>query len=212
MEIFDINKIKDYTEEDLKIFQSIEEKNIESTEELFKNYLKVPFKDDKKTQQLLDKISYHKSYRDIIKSELRKREQESYYIDQFNWSTILTNVKLDPNLWYSNNPTWSHSCINQLADITKNNIHQKMITVTYYDEYEKQSIRINVLDDVFKSELGNYYLISNNENIPLSNVIDIEKNSNLYKWYQVMYQKFNRTQKLNRIDNNDDSENNNINN
>lgn len=199
MEIFDKNKIAEYTDEDLEIFQNIEEKNIESTEELFKNYLRVPFKDDKKIQQLLDKISSHKSYRNIIKSELRKREQESSYIEQFNWSTILnSNVKLDPYVWYSNmnnNPSY----INQLSSNIKNNIYQKMITVTYYDEYEKQSIQIDVLDDVFKSELGNYYLISNNGNIPLNNVIDIEKDSNLYKWYQGMYQKFNREQKLNRI-------------
>jgi hypothetical protein len=209
MEIFDINKIKDYTEEDLKIFQSIEEKNIESTEELFKNYLKVPFKDDKKTQQLLDKISSHKSYRDIIKSELRKREQESSYIDQFDWSNILNSNGIWSQSASNGNVTW-------YQNITKNNIHQKMITVTYYDEYEKQSFQIEVIDDVFKSELGNYYLSSlSNGNISLNNVIDIEENSNLYKWYQGMYQKFNRTQKLNRIDNddnddNDDSENNNI--
>jgi len=89
MENFDIDKIKDYTEEDLKIFQSIEEKNIESTEELFKNYLKVPFKDDKKTQQLLDKISSHKNYKDMIKKELREREQKFDQKSDYNWSTLI---------------------------------------------------------------------------------------------------------------------------
>jgi hypothetical protein len=206
MENFDIDKIKDYTEEDLKIFQSIEEKNIESTEELFKNYLKVPFKDDKKTQQLLDKISSHKSYKDMIKKELREREQKKS--SEYIWTDIF-NIKLDPKLynntlWYNNTPSWSQNYINQLSNIsniTKNNIHQKMITVTYYDDCEKQSIQIEVLDDVFKSELGNYYLTSNDGNIPLNNVIGIEEDSKLYKWYQEMCKKFNREQKLNRINN-----------
>lgn len=201
MENFDIDKIKDYTEEDLKIFQSIEEKNIESTEELFKNYLKVPFKDDKKTQQLLDKISSHKNYKDMIKKELREREQKFDQKSDYNWSTLIDHSGFS---WIQNPSTIQNFYQQQISGypVYKTNIHQKIITVTYYDECEKQSFQIEVIDDVFKSELGNYYLSSlSNGNISLNNVIDIEENSNLYKWYQEMCKKFNREQKLNRINN-----------
>ena len=199
MENFDIDKIKDYTEEDLKIFESIEEKNIESTEELFKNYLKVPFKDDKKSQQLLDKIRSHKDYKEMIKKELSKREliKREQKSSEYDWSTIL-EAKMNPNVWAH---SWHsiNSSINQCNSINK--FHQKTVLIRYYDEYEKQTIKIEVIDDVFKSELGNYYLSSNDGNIPLNNVIDIEKDSKLYKWYQEMYHNFNRERKLKRINN-----------
>ena len=72
------------------------------------------------------------------------------------------------------------------------------------DNLDDQTVK--VCDDVFKSKLGNLYLITkNNEILYLSKVINIEEktdndnDSKLYKWYELENKNYLRKQKIKKI-------------
>ena len=65
----------------------------------------------------------------------------------------------------------------------------------------KSSFTTIIIDDVFQSVLGEYYVIdTNSKYIPISIIIEFEDHeSKIYKWYDKMCLNFNREKKINRI-------------
>ena len=73
------------------------------------------------------------------------------------------------------------------------------IEVTFVDEKNDLN-SVVVVDDVFESVLGNYYLIYvNGVHLPLNRVITIEEDSKVGRWYKSMCKNFEREVKLKRV-------------
>jgi hypothetical protein len=183
MEKYDDDKLVGMSTEDLNILKCNEQAYLDSGEILLTNYLKIPFKDNKKVEQILSTINIHKQNIKKINEYLSRDKI-------YDWTSGLTSYAMGSSMGMG-------YCQSPINDIW---IKQSFITITYYDDQENAC---EVADDVFKSELNNYYLIRRNGlRIPLNLVIEIEKGSKLYDWYEKMSKNFIREKKINRI--NDD--------
>ena len=195
---YDKEKEDEYTIEDYEIFKADHIAQKESGEALLETMLKVPFKSQKKVDDLLNKIDEHKvlisHFSDKI-YRLKAKEDSSILIGH-TWISGTSNA-----VWYgTGNISIGYSSPFGKIETTE---------IKYVDN-ENQIKTVEVMDDVFQSVLGNYYLTYiDGFRIPLTRVIYIDEESSVGKWFATMCKNFERGSKLERIlkdeDNQEDS-------
>jgi len=204
---YDKEKEDEYTIEDYEIFKADHIAQKESGEALLEAMLKVPFKNQKKVDDLLSKIDDHKvlisHFRDKIYK--LKAKEESFFVGH-TWISGSSNV-----VWSGtgNISVGYNSIINQQGISLPLDGKIETTEIKYVDN-ENQIKTVEVMDDVFQSVLGNYYLTYiDGYKIPLTRVIYIDEESSVGKWFATMCKNFERGSKLERIlkdeDNQEDS-------
>ena len=188
MENFDINKIDDYDKDELELFLSKERAYQSSGEVLLEATLKMPFKNKEKVDKILNKIDSHKSNIISINERISKLEVDK---QNHTWISGYSNG-IGTIIWGTANNYNSYG-------VSSPTIVVDLIHVKYIDN-NNDIITIKVLDDVFESILGNYYLVmEEGVHVPLKRVIEIDEESNVGKWYSVMCKNFDRESKLKRV-------------
>jgi len=170
--------------EDLEILKSSEQAYLDSGEVLLEACLKLPFKNKEKVDSLIEKIAIHKNNVTRIGRVIYDKKTPLYNDGVAVWG----HSTLTSGSW---NVVAGHGyCQSSNINIIK-------------VKYMKDSTDIKdymVIDDIFKSELGNYYLMMpDGTPLDLNRIIEIDEDSNVGKWYGEMCQKFVREAKLKRI-------------
>jgi hypothetical protein len=205
MEEFDKEKLDEYSIEDLELYKSGYKAKQESGEVLLEAILKTPFKKPEKVKSIMNKISQNKGMVTYLSNAIRQKEQEKN-TDNTNhgltgglvWTTGGTAV------WSTNSGTIAYSNAGPIGYSFNTKLEKTM--VKYVDEYNEVK-DVEVVDDIFQSVLGNYYLIyMDGVHLPLNRVIEFEEESNVGRWYERMRKNFERGSKLERILKDDDNE------
>jgi len=176
------NDVKDLTLEELEDLKTKENLYLESGETLLEALLNVSFKSKDKVESIMSKISLHRRNIRVINSRIEEIEISKQGAD---WSTTGIGTHFIYNS--ATSPIWSQP-----------HLKYETTEIEYVDASNNMQKTI-VMDDVFHSVLGNYYLSTGNSNIPLNRVISIDESSNVGKWYSRMQKNFERETKLNRI-------------
>ena len=166
--------LKSLSESDLEELRLKEEHEKEVGSNLLDAMLGIPFKNKEKFDTVRTKISIHK--------------------------TNLSKIENIQNPHFGNEVMLGFSGHNDIGFHTLQ-LHRPNTTYVSYMVDVNDWSNIEVIDDVFKSELGNYYFITlSGQYIPLTNVVEIEDHdSKIFKWYSMMAKNFERETKLNRV-------------
>ena len=175
----------DYSKEELDSLILKEDAYIQNGEALIEAMLNSPFKNKEKFNLLKEKISIHQQNKSLIK----KRIEE--LTPPINFSTTLYGNFLVGSTcsasWATSNNYWRPH-----IKIEETNIK--------YANNTNEIVDGKVLDDIFQSVLGEYYMMDITGNIvPLKRIIDIDINSKTGKWYETMCKNFERSEKLKRV-------------
>lgn len=189
MRKFDIDKLDEYDIDELNYFKSEYETKIQSGEALINSLLNAPFKKEK-INDILDKLDNNKTVLFKIKTKIILKK-EINDLNDYSQNIITSNIHVLPqttgNLSYLTN-----------SNITLD-INLKSTSVSYLDN-SNNIMRFEVIDDIFQSILGNYYLVGlSGLHLPLTHVISAEKDSKIDKWFNMMSKKIERKEKLKRI-------------
>jgi len=192
--IYDITKIDDYTEDELESFKSKEESKQESGEVLLDALLKTPFKSKEKVDKILEQIGQHKLNILLIGGKISEQTNTNWSFGYAGGGVIVTGSTTTTTTTNgTNGTTW-----NTALAWANNSPNEENIQVEYIDLSNNVNT-IYVIDDVIQSVFGEYYLISQQQHIPLKRVISIDENSNVGKWYSTMCKNFEREIKLKRV-------------
>lgn len=163
--------IENLTQEELKNLRIEQLQYLENGQVLLNALLKMPFKKPEKVEALVDNIKLYNHNIYLIDEEINKNEIINY---EFISGDIFSNTH---NIGYS-----------------------EITIISILDGYNN-NFPIKIIDDVFQSVLGEYYVIDiNSRYIPISKIVGFEdQDSKIYKWYDKMCLNFNREKKLNRI-------------
>lgn len=168
---FDKSKINEYDKEQLEVLKSKEKSYQESGEVLLESMLKLPFKNKNKLDELLLKITNHKKNISLILDKIDELENKN-----------------------------NHNFLVCGFDISQQRKNYIETVVVNYMNSDNEVENINVIDDVFQSVLGNYYLVDvNGFHLSLNRVIGIDEESSVGRWYNSMCKDFERGSKLKRI-------------
>jgi len=204
---FEISKLKlNLSDNELKIKNDeIENINnqIRNINDKIKSFGEYDFIDCSDIDNLRDSIVEHKNKINDIKEYI-----ENGYYGEFEGINIKSFFS-SPNIFSSSGLIWN---------TTIGGMHNNHVFGSYNDSIKKTYVAvtilkndlsedtINVYDDIFKSELGNYYLQTlNNDIVYLKKVIAIDddnsndEKSKLHKWYYTTIEKYIRTQKLKKL-------------
>lgn len=187
----------DLTLEELEDLKTNEKVYLESGEALLEALLNIPFKSKDKVESIMSKISQHRHNIRVINSRIDEIEiSKSGPV----WcSTGQIFIGNGANLTYSNvsSPIWTTT--------TGSHFKYETTDIEYIDSSNNKQ-KITIVDDVFQSVLGNYYLTNGSSNVPLNRVVQIDSESNVGKWYDRMCKNFDRENKLNRIVKDEDND------
>ena len=206
-------ELKKYTKDDvidleldeLEILKKREEAFMQSGESLLDAIMNTPFKNKKKVDEIFEKIKFHKDNLSVIKFKINELKYTP--IDYSNCNIHYHTITGISSITMNSNWTSTPSYISY-SPPQSSNIFLKYIDVGYVNE-QNDVCNISVVDDIFQSVLGNYYLTTNTGQIlSLNRVVEIDEDSTLAKWYENMRRNFEREVKLNRIvkDDNDEKE------
>jgi hypothetical protein len=155
--------------------------------------MKTPFKSKEKVEQIRKKIEYHRLKISFFNRKIKELEKNDSEYDGF-----LNSIGQPLGC--------SSITINYPSGITYNKFSQIWSTDTMnttsikYLNEDMEELGAEVIDDIFQSVLGNYYLITNgSQHIFLNRVIDFDDESNIGKWYNSMSKNFERGKKLERV-------------
>ena len=201
----DKNNIKDYTKEELDSFKIKEQLLIENGETSLEALLNVPFKNKEKVHDLLDKVNIHtQNIKDIENriTELSYKTDEPINDWYGGWSLSGSSNVLSGSGYVST--LNGGSTYNNYIYNSRPQMSVKLITVNYISDNNVICISDDIIDDVFQSVLGEYYLhYVNGSLLPLNRVIEIEPDSNVGIWFEKMCKNFERESKLKRVIKND---------
>ncbi len=204
--------LNDLSIDELEIIKSKEKEYIKSGDVLLEAMLNLPFKNREKVESLLKKISVHKSNITIIDTAILHLTNSqlvqngiisgSIWIGQGHNGSNINLSGTNSYLWggtssiYINGGT---SSINGYSSYSSIDYMLKKTNICYLD-LNNCKVTVEVIDDIFHSVLGNYYLNTiTGSIISLNRVIEIDEDSTLGKWYQKMCKNFEREVKLNRV-------------
>jgi len=164
--------IENLTQEDLKNLRIEQLHYLENGQVLLNALLKIPFKKPEKVEALVDNIKLYNYNIYLIDEEINK--------NTFNVSGLYISSKTVSNKF--------------------NIVYSEITIISILDGYNN-NFTIKIIDDVFQSVLGEYYVIDiDSRYIPISKIVGFEdQDSKIYKWYDKMCLNFNREKKLNRI-------------
>jgi Txe/YoeB family toxin of Txe-Axe toxin-antitoxin module len=184
--------LKSNSKEELEAIQQREQALLNNGEVLLEAMLNVPFKNKEKFDKLKESIQVHNSNINLIKKTIEEINKPKTR----DWSFLSSGSILCSNTVLSN---WMTST----PSFTK----MELTKIKYADNYNDIQ-EGEVLDDIFQSILGDYYMQSPSGSIiPLKRIIEIDLSSRTGKWYETMCKNFERETKLKRIVN-DESETN----
>jgi len=149
-------------------------------------------------------------YRDTIDNSKTKIEELEEYLKNGYYGEFESN-KLQSNSFFNNGIVsggliWTSNSNYQYSNYYFDSyLDKQYVKVTFLDK-KLNDETVNVYDDIFKSELGNYYLQTTDNNILyLKNVIKIseynndDEDSKLHKWYYEKISSHIRSQKLKKL-------------
>lgn len=175
--------LKSNSKEELEAIQQQEQALLNNGQVLLEAMLNVPFKNKEKFDKLKESIKVHNSNITLIKKTIEEINKPKTN----DWSFLSSGSILCSNTTLSN---WAPSPSFTKMELTK---------IKYADNYNEIQ-EGEVLDDIFQSILGDYYMQSPSGSIiPLKRIIEIDSSSRTGKWYETMCKNFERSEKLNRV-------------
>lgn len=178
----------DYSKEELESLILKEDAYIQNGEALIEAMLNSPFKNKEKFNLLKEKISSHQQNKLLI----RKKIEELTPPKDIDLSS--SSIYLGSSTLISASCNWSTTTNSWLPHTKIEEVNIKFANTT------NEIVDGKVLDDIFQSVLGEYYMMDMTGNIvPLKRIIDIDINSKTGKWYETMCKNFERSEKLKRV-------------
>ncbi|NPV13053.1 MAG: hypothetical protein HPY57_14905 [Ignavibacteria bacterium] len=157
---------------------------------LLEAILNTPFKNKEKFEKLKSKISIHST--NISNIDKRIDELKNSKKENFPYGSLFT---------IGGPITWTTTYVNQ-------NYTKLKLTKIKYADCNNEVKEGEVLDDIFQSTLGNFYMTAENGSmVPLERIIEIDQESRSGKWYITMCKNLERNKKLKRVLNGKDINN-----
>ena len=155
--------------DELKELKTKENMLLKTGETLLESLLNVPFKTKDKIDAILERITKHKNNLSVINYRIYEINNENSKNSMFpNYSSVLVNNSYSANTNFIT-PNWTQYHTKESKYIEIEKINAKIL------DKDLKINKIKVIDDVFQSVLGTYYLVTDNgEYILLS---DFAKNS-----------------------------------
>jgi len=186
------DELKEIELEDLEILRSTEKAYLDSGEVLLEACLKLPFKNKEKVDSLIGKISIYRNNIVRIDRAIYDVKNPTPAIGGICSIINGSNLTWSSSTWSSSNWTLTPSQMQSTTFVNVINVKYMMDSTDIKDYM--------VIDDLFKSELGNYYLLMpDGTPLDLNRIIEIDIESKVGKWYDSMCQNFVRESKLKRI-------------